>query len=296
LGRFLTQDSLIPDVTNGQALNPYAYVYNDPINLVDPSGNIPSLGSIGGALGDAAVGAAKRAPDSWKPWLRDTARTGNKVIDYLHNQPDDCDCTQRQTALPEPLLPLANFSVQAYWGGKATTAVRMIGTHSVEHFSTNSWTWMKGVETAVDVTGWRGVRARSLRTFLTGSFKVTQRHGLSRQIVRNARPQWVPGIKGMGGAVIGSGAIDGVFQLISDLINGLCASRAQWFNRWALATFFGVGAGAAAALAASGAVGIGATAGVAAATGVVIGFGFSYIYGKVKQAIFRRNSDLFGGT
>jgi RHS repeat-associated protein len=41
LGRFLTQDSLIPDVTNGQALNAYTYVYNDPINLVDPSGNIP---------------------------------------------------------------------------------------------------------------------------------------------------------------------------------------------------------------------------------------------------------------
>ncbi|VAW30018.1 hypothetical protein MNBD_CHLOROFLEXI01-5241, partial [hydrothermal vent metagenome] len=43
LGRFLTQDSLIPDVTNGQALNAYTYVYNDPINLVDPGGNIPSL-------------------------------------------------------------------------------------------------------------------------------------------------------------------------------------------------------------------------------------------------------------
>lgn len=31
LGRFLTPDSLIPDITNGQSLNAYAYVYNDPM-------------------------------------------------------------------------------------------------------------------------------------------------------------------------------------------------------------------------------------------------------------------------
>nr|WP_083778706.1 RHS repeat-associated core domain-containing protein [Oscillochloris trichoides] len=37
MGRFLTPDSLIPDPTNGQAWNRYAYVYNDPVNLVDPS-------------------------------------------------------------------------------------------------------------------------------------------------------------------------------------------------------------------------------------------------------------------
>jgi hypothetical protein len=37
-------------VTNGQALNAYAYVYNDPINLVDPGGNIPGIRSlVGGA-------------------------------------------------------------------------------------------------------------------------------------------------------------------------------------------------------------------------------------------------------
>ncbi|NJO82084.1 MAG: hypothetical protein HC828_04305 [Blastochloris sp.] len=37
-GRFLTPDAIVPDVLNGQAWNAYAYVYNDPINLVDPSG------------------------------------------------------------------------------------------------------------------------------------------------------------------------------------------------------------------------------------------------------------------
>jgi RHS repeat-associated protein len=31
IGRFLTQDSLIPDMLNGQAWNVYAYVYNDPM-------------------------------------------------------------------------------------------------------------------------------------------------------------------------------------------------------------------------------------------------------------------------
>ncbi len=43
LGRFLTADSIIPDPTNGQAWNRYAYVYNDVANLTDPSGMAPPL-------------------------------------------------------------------------------------------------------------------------------------------------------------------------------------------------------------------------------------------------------------
>ena len=58
-GRFLTPDSLIPDVSNGQALNAYAYVYNDPLNLVDPAGYF--------GIGDAVVWAAQHAPESRRP-------------------------------------------------------------------------------------------------------------------------------------------------------------------------------------------------------------------------------------
>lgn len=38
LGRFLSVDPVIATATNGQALNPYSYVLNNPLSLTDPSG------------------------------------------------------------------------------------------------------------------------------------------------------------------------------------------------------------------------------------------------------------------
>ncbi len=285
LGRFLTPDSLIPDVTNGQALNQYAYVYNDPINLVDPSGNIPD------SWVNWYIGTV---PGNKKDQIRHTWESGLDLLDWWYNEPDDCDCSQTQGGSSDVWLTGANYFIQGYWGGKVTTAVRMVGTHSVDFFSTNSWTWMEGVGTAVKVTGWSGVRAPNVRTFLTGSFKVTRSQGLTRQVVEHVHPEWVPGIKGLLGGVAGSGIIDGFFQLASDLINGLCASLAQWFNRVALAMLFGAAAGAAGAFAAAAAVGLGAAAWVAATTGVATGFILSYIYGRAKEAMFITNPDLFG--
>ncbi|MCS7001192.1 MAG: RHS repeat-associated core domain-containing protein, partial [Candidatus Kapabacteria bacterium] len=37
-GRFLTRDPLMGQHTQPQTFNPYAYVTNNPINLIDPSG------------------------------------------------------------------------------------------------------------------------------------------------------------------------------------------------------------------------------------------------------------------
>jgi RHS repeat-associated protein len=39
LGQFLQADSIIPDVGDPQALNPYAYARNNPIHFTDPSGH-----------------------------------------------------------------------------------------------------------------------------------------------------------------------------------------------------------------------------------------------------------------
>lgn len=41
VGRFLTEDSVIGDLSNPQSLNRYAYVMNNPVNMVDPSGHVP---------------------------------------------------------------------------------------------------------------------------------------------------------------------------------------------------------------------------------------------------------------
>jgi len=41
LGRFISADSIVPDPVNPQALNRYSYVYNRPLNLIDPSGHDP---------------------------------------------------------------------------------------------------------------------------------------------------------------------------------------------------------------------------------------------------------------
>lgn len=40
LGRFIQADTLIPDLDNPQTLNRYAYVANNPLKYVDPSGHI----------------------------------------------------------------------------------------------------------------------------------------------------------------------------------------------------------------------------------------------------------------
>jgi len=39
LGRFIQPDTLVPDPLNPQAWNRFLYVYNNPINYVDPSGH-----------------------------------------------------------------------------------------------------------------------------------------------------------------------------------------------------------------------------------------------------------------
>ncbi len=49
LGRFLTPDSIVPgDETNPQALNRYAYAFNNPISNVDPDGHAPFSFNGGG--------------------------------------------------------------------------------------------------------------------------------------------------------------------------------------------------------------------------------------------------------
>lgn len=41
IGRFLSADSIIPDLYNPQSLNRYSYCYNNPLKYVDPTGHLP---------------------------------------------------------------------------------------------------------------------------------------------------------------------------------------------------------------------------------------------------------------
>jgi RHS repeat-associated protein len=40
LGRFVSADTVVPEYTNPQALNRYAYTYNNPVRHIDPSGHL----------------------------------------------------------------------------------------------------------------------------------------------------------------------------------------------------------------------------------------------------------------
>jgi RHS repeat-associated protein len=55
MGRFISPDALVPASGNPQALNRYAYVYNNPISNTDPTGHVPVVAAIATAV---SVGVA----------------------------------------------------------------------------------------------------------------------------------------------------------------------------------------------------------------------------------------------
>src|SRR5690606_13373130 len=81
-------DSLIPDVTNGQSLNAYAYVYNDPVNFTDPSGNVRVPGSLLSSI-----------PDQFKPALVRGTQMGLDMLAWYFDEPAGCSCEGQSSVL-----------------------------------------------------------------------------------------------------------------------------------------------------------------------------------------------------
>ncbi|MGB0911200.1 MAG: RHS repeat-associated core domain-containing protein, partial [Nitrospirales bacterium] len=57
LGRFISADTIVPDPLDPQTLNRFSYVLNNPLKLIDPSGNI-SIGFGGGGFGGGYGGSS----------------------------------------------------------------------------------------------------------------------------------------------------------------------------------------------------------------------------------------------
>lgn len=79
LGRFLQPDPVVPSPTNPQSLNRYAYVLNNPISRIDPTGNVSVSGIFGGVA--SAAGAV------FSPFSNFAAGFGSSLAHSIANSP-----------------------------------------------------------------------------------------------------------------------------------------------------------------------------------------------------------------
>ncbi|MBO9371239.1 MAG: RHS repeat-associated core domain-containing protein [Chloroflexi bacterium] len=108
LGRFLQPDPLVPEPGNPQALNRYAYVYNNPLRYVDGGGHLPVVP----LLVAGAIIALKIIDYGWTAW---DAYQSLRVL----NDPNALEAARAEAAAnlaliavteaaePDDLLPVA---------------------------------------------------------------------------------------------------------------------------------------------------------------------------------------------
>lgn len=88
IGRFVSPDPIISDPSDPQNLNRYSYVLNNPLNLIDPSGNTATItvtntatNGGGGGYGGGGEGTGDPEQDV-KPWIERFERIGRGFADF----------------------------------------------------------------------------------------------------------------------------------------------------------------------------------------------------------------------
>lgn len=255
-------------MTNGQALNAYAYVYNDPLNLVDPAGYF--------GIGDAVVWTAQHAPESWRPGIQNAAAKGINGLDWWYSKPDNCDCGSSN--FPAQKVSLITQFGFAMWTKPAQRIASRVGLYQNAAPPAGWQQITRGMETQrlyqtykyVDVTDMRlrldYSSMETLTSVETGKSSYLLRMRDGRQVyVKDVVDRATTDLKG----VFASGLIEGGIQWWRD--KGLCLSPNQRFWRAYMAGLFGLVGGLLGTAAVMLAVSFRAPAIVAGLAGFVIG-------------------------
>jgi RHS repeat-associated protein len=117
LGRFLSADTIVPDPANPQALNRYAYVYNNPISNIDPSGNAPVVAAV--------VTVASVAASSAPAWVMGIAVAGaaTSIVGYATKDPTLSTIGGVMLGFSGGYASGAGFFKAGWAGGVATATV-----------------------------------------------------------------------------------------------------------------------------------------------------------------------------
>lgn len=79
IGQFIQPDSIIPDPMNPLAWNRYAYVYQNPVNYVDPDGHNPLAWAVFRTVAPMLISGL--AAGSWNVYIQDSPTVVDRVID-----------------------------------------------------------------------------------------------------------------------------------------------------------------------------------------------------------------------
>jgi RHS repeat-associated protein len=86
LGRFLQPDPVIPDLRNPQSINPYSYVLNNPLGMVDPTGTT-SIGFSDDPLGSYALGSSNDYSYDWPSSSSYDWLSSSSYLDRYYSSP-----------------------------------------------------------------------------------------------------------------------------------------------------------------------------------------------------------------